>query len=183
MILASRSPRRRDLLQLITPDFRVIPADVDESPRDDETPDKFVSRLAEAKARGVVSHAYLGEFIIGADTTVSAGDILLNKPIDQNDFMGMMELLSGRTHHVYSGICLLAEDRANVRIVRTDVTFRNLTTEECLHYWQTGEPEDKAGGYGIQGSAARFIESIQGSYTNVVGLPLVELEAMLNDAS
>ncbi len=183
MILASRSPRRRDLLQLITPDFRVIPADVDESLRDDETPDQFVSRLAEAKARGVVSHAHLGEFIIGADTTVSAGDIILNKPIDQNDFMGMMELLSGITHQVYSGICLLADDQADVRAVRTDVTFRNLTTEECLHYWQTGEPEDKAGGYGIQGSAARFIESIQGSYTNVVGLPLVELEAMLNDAS
>jgi septum formation protein len=84
---------------------------------------------------------------------------------------------------VYSGICVLRDDHTDVQIVRTDVTFRELTTEERLHYWQTGEPADKAGGYGIQGLAARFVESIHGSYTNVVGLPLVELEAMLNHAS
>jgi septum formation protein len=95
----------------------------------------------------------------------------------------MMDALSGRTHQVYSGICVLASHRADVLVVRTDVTFRELTVEERLHYWKTGEPEDKAGGYGIQGLAARFVRSIQGSYTNVVGLPLVELEAMLNDAS
>ena len=95
----------------------------------------------------------------------------------------MMDRLSGKTHQVYSGICVLLDDHADVRIVRTDVTFRELTAEERLHYWQTGEPADKAGGYGIQGLAARFVESIHGSYTNVVGLPLVELEAMLNRAS
>ncbi len=183
MILASQSPRRRDLLQLITSDFRVIPADVDESLCDGEKPDHFVSRLAEAKASAVISHANTGELIIGADTTVSVDGMILNKPSNQDEFLSMMDALSGRTHQVYSGICVLASHRADVQVVRTDVTFRELTVEERLHYWKTGEPEDKAGGYGIQGLAARFVRSIQGSYTNVVGLPLVELEAMLNNAS
>jgi septum formation protein len=95
----------------------------------------------------------------------------------------MMERLSGSTHQVYSGVCVLRETRCAVKVVTTDVTFRQLSMSERLHYWQTGEPLDKAGGYGIQGLAARFVESIHGSYTNVVGLPLVELEALLNDAS
>jgi septum formation protein len=183
MILASQSPRRRDLLELITPDFRVIPADVDESVQESEQPDHFVARLAEAKARAVASYANQGELIIGSDTTVSAGGVILNKPSDQHDFLSMMDRLSGQTHQVYSGVCVLIDDHADVRVVRTDVTFRELSMEERLHYWQTGEPKDKAGGYGIQGLAARFVQSIQGSYTNVVGLPLVELEAMLNNAS
>ena len=183
MILASQSPRRRDLLQLITSDFRVIPADVDETPCEGETPNHHVARLAQAKALAVSSHADVGELIIGSDTTVSVDGLILNKPTDQSDFLCMMERLSGKTHQVYSGICILLDDHADVRIVRTDVTFRELTAEERLHYWQTGEPADKAGGYGIQGLAARFVESIHGSYTNVVGLPLVELEAMLKSAS
>ncbi|MDC3058186.1 Maf family protein [Litorivicinus sp.] len=183
MILASQSPRRRDLLQLITSDFRVIPADIDESPCQGETPNHHVARLAQVKARAVSSFADVGELIIGSDTTVSVDGLILNKPNDQREFLCMMDRLSGKTHQVYSGICVLLDDHADVRIVRTDVTFRELTAEERLHYWQTGEPADKAGGYGIQGLAARFVESIHGSYTNVVGLPLVELEAMLNRAS
>ena len=183
MILASQSPRRRDLLQLITSDFRVIPADVDETPCEGETPNHHVARLAQAKALAVSRYADVGELIIGSDTTVSVDGLILNKPADQNDFLWMMDCLSGKTHQVYSGICVLLDDHADVRIVRTDVTFRELTAEERLHYWQPDEPADKAGGYGIQGLAARFVESIHGSYTNVVGLPLVELEAMLNRAS
>ena len=183
MILASQSPRRRDLLQLITSDFRVIPADVDESPCEGETPNDHVARLAQVKARAVTSYADVGELIIGSDTTVSVDGLILNKPTGQSDFLCMMDRLSGKTHQVFSGICVLLDDHADVRIVRTDVTFRELTAEECLHYWQTGEPADKAGGYGIQGLAARFVESVHGSYTNVVGLPLVELEGMLNRAS
>ena len=183
MILASQSPRRRDLLQLITSDFRVIPADVDETPCEGETPNHHVARLAQAKALAVSRYANVGELIIGSDTTVSVDGLILNKPADQNDFLWMMDCLSGKTHQVYSGICVLLDDHADVRTVRTDVTFRELTAEERLHYWQTDEPADKAGGYGIQGLAARFVESIHGSYTNVVGLPLVELEAMLNRAS
>ena len=160
----------------------MIPADVDESLCAGEPPDHYVARLAQVKARTVSSYADVGELIIGSDTTVSVDGLILNKPTDQNDFMCMMDRLSGKTHQVYSGICVL-NDHADVQIARTDVTFRELTREERLHYWLTGEPADKAGGYGIQGLAARFVESIHGSYTNVVGLPLVELEAMLNRAS
>ena len=183
MILASQSPRRRDLLKLITADFRVIPSDVDESFRDDESPADYVARLAEAKARAVATKAFADEVIIGSDTTVASAGVILNKPVDETDFLAMMERLSGTTHQVYSGVCVLRETQCAVKVVRTDVTFRQLSMSERLHYWQTGEPLDKAGGYGIQGLAARFVESIHGSYTNVVGLPLVELEALLNDSS
>ena len=182
MILASQSPRRRDLLQLITSDFRVIPADVDESPCEGETPNHHVARLAQVKARAVSSYADVGELIIGSDTTVSVDGLILNKPNDQEGFLCMMDVyLAKHIRSIQAFVFYLMI--MLMRIVRTDVTFRELTAEERLHYWQTGEPADKAGGYGIQGLAARFVESIHGSYTNVVGLPLVELEAMLNRAS
>jgi len=183
MILASQSPRRRDLLSMITKEFRVLPADIDESLFDHELPDAYVARLSEAKARAVSHHAHPNELIIGSDTTVAFGSRILNKPADQDDFLSMMDCLSGQTHQVYSGICVLLNDHATVQVVKTDVSFRELSLAERLHYWHTGEPKDKAGGYGIQGLAARFVRSISGSYTNVVGLPLVELEAMLNNAS
>ena len=115
MILASQSPRRRDLLQLITPDFRVIPADIDESLGDDEEPDQFVSRLAEAKARAVASYAHIGEPIIGSDTTVSVDGMILNKPSDLDDFLSMMNRLSGRTHQVSATtIMTISRDRRNL---------------------------------------------------------------------
>ena len=117
------------------------------------------------------------------EQSLASAGVILNKPVDETDFLAMMERLSGTTHQVYSGVCVLRETWCAVKVVRTDVTFRQLSMSERLHYWQTGEPLDKAGGYGIQGLAARFVESIHGSYTNVVGLPLVELEALLNDAS
>lgn len=183
MILASQSPRRRDLLKLIATGFRVIPSEVDESYRDGETPAEYVARLAEAKARAVAAKALPAEVIIGSDTTVASAGMILNKPVDEADFLAMMERLSGTTHQVYSAVCVLRETLCAVKVVQTDVTFRQLSMPERLNYWQTGEPLDKAGGYGIQGLAARFIDSIHGSYTNVVGLPLVELEALLNDAS
>ena len=183
MILASRSPRRRDLLKLITTDFLVIPANLDESRRIDESPADYVCRLAEGKARAIAHQVAPLETIIGSDTAVTCGGHILNKPRGKEDYLTMMELLSGTTHQVYSGICVLRGAQSMVRSVRTDVTFRELSMSERLNYWDTGEPSDKAGGYGIQGVAARFVRSISGSYTNVVGLPLVELEAMLNGAS
>jgi septum formation protein len=131
----------------------------------------------------VAAQAFPSEVIIGSDTTVASAGMILNKPVDEADFLIMMERLSGTTHQVYSGVCVLRETWSAVKVVQTDVTFRQLSIPERLHYWQTGEPLDKAGGYGIQGLAARFVVSIHGSYTNVVGLPLVELEALLNDAS
>ncbi|HCL67953.1 MAG TPA: septum formation protein Maf [Gammaproteobacteria bacterium] len=183
MILASQSPRRCDLLRLITTDFLVIPANVDESHRIDESPSEYVCRLAEGKARAIADQGAPKQTIIGSDTAVTYSGHILNKPRDKEDYLTMMELLSGTTHQVYSGICVLNGAQSIIRSVRTDVTFRELSISERLNYWDTGEPSDKAGGYGIQGGAARFVQSINGSYTNVVGLPLVELEAMLNGAS
>ena len=183
MILASQSPRRRDLLRLITTDFLVMPANVDESHRIDESPVAYVCRLAERKAQVIADQVAFKEPIIGLDTAVACASHVLNKPKGKEDYLAMMELLSGATHQVYSGICVLQGAQSMVRSVRTDVTFRELSMSERLRYWDTGEPLDKAGGYGIQGIAARFVKSINGSYTNVVGLPLVELEAMLYVAS
>ncbi len=183
MILASQSPRRQCLLRLITTDFLVIPASIDESHRVDESPEEYVCRLAEGKARAIADQVAPQETIIGADTAVICSGHILTKPRGKEDYLVMMELLSGATHQVYSGICVLHCAQLMVRSVRTDVTFRELSISERLNYWDTGEPADKAGGYGIQGVAVRFVQSINGSYTNVVGLPLVELEAMLNDAS
>ena len=183
MILASQSPRRRELLSIIVLDFRVIPPHVDERPLGGETPSCYVERLAKAKAMAVCAEAGKGENVIGSDTTVSVDGKILNKPVDQSDFLRMMRLLSGRKHQVYSGVCVFRDFVTYSCVVRTDVQVRIISDREARDYWASGEPKDKAGGYGIQGSAARFIERIDGSYTNVVGLPLVELEVLLNDAS
>lgn len=183
MILASQSPRRRELLALITPDFRVVPADLDETPEVDESPEHYVGRLSRLKAEAVAAHAAPGELVIGSDTTVSIDQALLQKPLDRADFLNMMNQLSGRTHQVYSGITVWTDRAVETQVVRTDVTFREMTDAERTAYWDTGEPLDKAGGYAIQGIGARFIIRISGSYTNVVGLPLVELEGLLSNAT
>lgn len=182
MILASQSPRRRELLSQLTSDFRVVVADVDESLLPGEAPDSYVLRLAELKARTVAHQAGPHEAVIAADTTVSVGGQILNKPTDKADFLRMMRVLSGQTHQVYTGLCVIQASDVRTDVVCTDVSMRALTPVECETYWLSGEPQDKAGGYGIQGLAARFVRRIEGSYTNVVGLPLVELEALLSNA-
>ena len=183
MILASQSPRRRELLALITSDFRVLPADIDETPEVGESPEQYVGRLSRLKAEAVSCHAARGEPVIGSDTTVSIDHALLQKPLDRADFLQMMNQLSGRTHQVYSGVTVWTDRAVATQVVRTDVTFREMTEAERTAYWDTGEPLDKAGGYAIQGIGARFIVRISGSYTNVVGLPLVELEGLLSNAT
>lgn len=183
MILASQSPRRRELLSMITTDFRVIPAEVDETPYPGERPDAYVLRLSRDKACAIGSHARPGECVIGSDTTVAIDQTLLQKPENRDDFMSMMQRLSGRTHQVYSGVTVWTDVSIQSEVVRTDVTFRELSMDEMADYWQSGEPADKAGGYAIQGLGARFIIRIEGSYTNVVGMPLVELEGLLSHAT
>jgi septum formation protein len=182
MILASQSPRRRELLSQLTSDFRVVVADVDETLLPGEVPERYVLRLAELKARTVAHEAGPDEAVIAADTTVSVSGQILNKPIDKADFLRMMSVLSGQTHQVYTGLCVIQASSVRTAVVCTDVAMRPLTQSECECYWLSGEPQDKAGGYGIQGLAARFVRRIEGSYTNVVGLPLVELEALLSNA-
>lgn len=183
MILASQSPRRRELLALICNQFEVVPADIDESVLPGESASVFVERLARAKALEVAGPVSSDEVVIAADTAVSIDGLILNKPTDWLDFQAMMNRLSGRTHQVYTGICVVHGAEVQSAVVCTEVTLRVISDQEQAAYWATGEPKDKAGGYGIQGIAARFVERIEGSYTNVVGLPLVELEALLAHAT
>ncbi len=181
--LASNSPRRAELLQQIGVNFRVIAAPIDESAMPQEAPEAHVTRLALEKARA--GHATLtGENrrpVLGADTMVVAGDVAMGKPRDREDAVRMLQLLSGNTHRVLSAVALV--DAAEAwRLSVSQVTFRTLTREECVAYWGTGEPEDKAGGYAIQGRAAMFVSRLEGSYSGVMGLPLFETAELLAEA-
>lgn len=177
--LASRSPRRRELLQQVGVDFDVVDVTVDESALPGESPQQRVCRLALAKARAGVE-ASNGEPrpVIGADTLVVCDERVLGKPAGRADGIGMLKSLSGRTHCVLSAVAVVAE-QATVELSSSDVTFRTLSDAECAAYWDTGEPADKAGAYAIQGYAAMFIEELRGSYSGVMGLPLHETCRML----
>ena len=181
--LASNSPRRAELLQQIGVNFRVIAAPIDESAMPREAPQAHVTRLALEKARA--GHASLtGENrrpVLGADTMVVAGDVVMGKPRDREDAVRMLQLLSGNTHRVLSAVALVDEAEA-WRLSISQVAFRTLTREQCVAYWGTGEPEDKAGGYAIQGRAAMFISRLEGSYSGVMGLPLFETAELLAEA-
>jgi septum formation protein len=178
--LASNSPRRAELLRQIGVNFRVIAAAIDESAVAGETPETHVTRLALEKARA--GHATLqGEHrrpVLGADTMVVAGDVAMGKPRDREEAIHMLQSLSGMTHRVLSAVALV--DATEVcRLNTSHVTFRTLSRAECAAYWGTGEPEDKAGGYAIQGMAAMFISRLEGSYSGVMGLPLYETAELL----
>jgi septum formation protein len=180
LVLASASPRRRDLLAQIgiAPDL-VLPAGVDETPRPRELPAPLALRLASAKARAVGA-LQPGCFILAADTVVACGRRILPKPANAGEARACLELLSGRRHHVYGGVALLTPAGNLVsRRVDTVVLWKRLTSEEIADYLASGEWQDRAGGYAIQGLAARFVRGIVGSYSNVVGLPLYETVALL----
>jgi septum formation protein len=180
LVLASASPRRRDLLAQIgiVPDA-VIPANIDETPRRGELPGSLAMRLAIGKARTVAA-SRPGAFILAADSVVAAGRRILPKPADADEARQCLELLSGRRHRVYGGHCAIAPDgRTASRLVTTVVRFRRLDAADIATYVACGEWQDKAGGYAIQGHAAEFVPAINGSYTNVVGLALAEVRAML----
>lgn len=179
--LASASPRRRELLQQIAVPFRLVQVDVDESRLGDENPQAYVSRLALAKAQaGAVKLQYQLP-VLGADTIVVVDQHILGKPVNQADFSRMMQLLSGRCHQVLTAVALVGRHEHNSCYVSTEVCFRNLTAADIASYWQTGEPHDKAGGYGIQGLGGRFVSRINGSYSAVVGLPLCETDLLLRN--
>lgn len=180
IVLASSSPRRRELLQQIGVSFRIQVQSVDETPLPDERPDAYVARLALEKARAVAA-LNPGSVVLGADTTgVLAGQILV-KPEDEADARRMLRAMSGRTHEVLTAVALVQDECEQVRVVRTEVTFCTLTDEQIDAYIATGEPADKAGAYGIQGFGAVLVAGIHGSYSNVVGLPLTETAAMLRE--
>ena len=187
LILASTSPRRRELLGLLGLPFEVVASRYDEAALAPEglTPDEYVTRLATGKASEVAARTDGEALIIGADTTVVLDGATLNKPADAEDARRMLRLLSGRTHQVYTGLCLIAvkggiTGEAETDHAVTDVTFDTLSDDTIAAYAATGEPLDKAGAYGIQGKAVSFIPGIRGDYFNVVGLPLFLLGKMLS---
>ncbi len=182
LVLASASPRRRELLAQLGVVFTVAAVDVDESPYPGERPAALVQRLAVAKAEAALGLATADHWILGADTLVALGETILGKPADARAAGAMLARLSGRSHTVYSGLALArAGETTRSECVRSRVRMRTITPEEIAVYVATGEPLGKAGAYAIQGRAAAFVRFLAGSYSNVVGLPLFELDQMLRD--
>ena len=180
MILASGSPRRRELLQQIGVYFSVQPADIDETPMADENAVAYVERMALEKAR-VVAQQNPDELVLGSDTSVILNGEILGKPVSKGEARETLGRLSGQTHEVLSAVALVRGVTERVISVATKVRFRVLSDDEIRRYVDTGEPEDKAGSYGIQGKGAILVAGIEGSYSNVVGLPLTETAALLNE--
>jgi len=171
LLLASASPRRAQLLRDAGYDFDVAPADIDEQRFDGEMPADYVARLAQAKAEAVVPR-FSGRIIIGADTVVVIDGFVLGKPRDRADAIGMLGRLAGRRHEVLTGVTVTDGARSIHGVEITKVTFAPLDLPAIDSYVKTGESSDKAGAYAIQGVGSRFVERIDGSYTNVIGLPI-----------
>lgn len=181
--LASASPRRRELLRQIGVAYRLLAVAVDETPLSNESPQAYVARLAQAKAQaGIPMRGRRKPCpVLGADTAVVVNDAILGKPRDRQEGLAMLARLSGREHCVLSAVALATSTRMAVKVQESRVWFRELTPTECADYWDSGEPLDKAGGYGIQGRAAAFISEIHGSYSGVMGLPLFETAELLRE--
>jgi|ERR1039457_835476 septum formation protein len=188
LILASASPRRRELLTQAGFTFEVQPAHIPEDPMANEDPIAYVVRLAREKAQAVFGHvsggaeAADGLAVLGADTTVTLDKRILGKPEDAEDAARMLRLLSGRTHRVITGVAVVTASSVEVAAEITGVTFLDMSEEEIADYIASGEPMDKAGAYAIQGRAARWIPRIQGDYFNVVGLPISLVSTLLEGA-
>lgn len=180
IVLGSASPRRAELLRGAGIDFDVAPANVDETVHSGEQPDAYVRRVAATKARAVAARAR-DRVVLAADTTVVIDGMMLGKPVDDNDAKRMLCLLSGRTHDVLTAVAVFRAAMAEplVDVERTEVEFAPLTEFEIDWYVATGEPRDKAGAYAIQGYASRFVTRIDGSYSNVVGLPIALVYQMV----
>ena len=180
LVLASASPRRRELLtQIGLEPNQVLPANIDETPQEDELPGPLARRLACAKAVSVAAGENTA-WILGADTVVGLGRRILGKPRDESEARRYLKRLSGRRHRVYGGVTIIAPRAEPVtRLVTTSVTFKRLEVAEIERYVATGDWQDKAGAYGIQGIAGAFVRGLNGSYFNVVGLPLYETVSLL----
>jgi len=176
IVLASASPRRQELLRNAGILFETRPASVDETPLPGEPARKYVLRLAERKARTV---AQPGETVLGADTVVVIDQKILGKPVDQKEAVAMLRLLSGQVHEVMTAVCILGEKKSQTFVETTVVHFRELSEQEMQTYASSGESLDKAGAYGIQTGASKFVERIDGCYFNVVGLPIAHVYKLL----
>lgn len=180
VILASASPRRKELMGLICKDFRVIPSDCGEDIPEDIKPEMTAEYLSRIKC-GCISEVYRNALVIGCDTVVLCDGKVLGKPEDEQDAARMLRMLSGKTHQVITGVTISCGIKKSSFSVCTDVTFRTLSDEDINDYVATGEPMDKAGAYGIQGKGALLAKKINGDFFNVVGLPVSELAAKLKN--
>lgn len=181
LILASQSPRRQELLAQLGYRFQCLPADIDESIQAHENAKQYVARLALEKAATIASRQVDNNVVVlGSDTTVVYQEHILGKPESLEDCIAILSMLSGNSHQVLTAVAIVKGERREVVVVSTDVDFKTLTKEEIIQYWNTGEPQDKAGAYGIQGIAGQFVKQIRGSYSAVVGLPLYETAQLLS---
>lgn len=178
LILASASPRRRELMELAGLKFKVCVSDCDESVPESLSPDEAAVEAARRKAFAVAER-FPEDTVIGADTIVVIDGTILGKPNDGQDAVSMLQRLSGRTHSVYTGVCVVFGGKAHSFCEKTDVTFYSLTDGEINDYVATGEPADKAGAYGIQGKGSLLVKTVSGDYYNVVGLPIAGLVRLL----
>ena len=181
IILASQSPRRREILSLMSIPFEVIESHVEEVPPAHSTPEELVTALAQQKAQAVFS-LYPNDCIIGADTVVDLDGRVLGKPHTPEIAREYLHLLQGRKHIVYTGVCVLTPHHSEIRSARTDVTFRQMSDDEIEWYIGTGDPLDKAGSYGVQGPACLFVDHLEGNYFNIIGMPVPVLYEMLLNA-
>ncbi len=178
IILASASPRRRELLEQIGVSYRVEAVDIDETPLLNELPQVYVERVATEKSAACRNILGVDMPVLAADTAVVLNGQIMGKPRDFEHACRMLQALSGNTHQVYSAVSLRSRQHQQAVSI-TEVAFRNLSSREIIAYWQTGEPQDKAGAYAIQGVAGIFVESIKGSFSGVMGLPLFETAQLL----
>ena len=181
IVLASKSPRRKELLSLLDLDFQIITADIDETMDSSLPVSDEVARLSRDKASAIKPQVSADTVIISADTVVELNGVVMGKPKDKTDAFNMLRRLSGNTHNVLSGVTVMRGDKAVSKTVITEVHFRTITDEEINNYIETNEPMDKAGAYGIQGRGSRFVEKINGDYFNVVGLPVCTLSLILKE--
>ena len=179
LFLASASPRRGELLAQINIDYERVKAGIDEVQQVDESGAQYVKRLALEKAQAGLHNNNQKGLVLGADTIVVCDGYVMEKPKNKQHALQMMNMLSANTHQVLTAVALVNKDKQLIKLVITDVTFKALTEQEISDYWDTGEPQDKAGGYGIQGIAGQFVTHISGSYSAVVGLPLYETAELI----
>ena len=179
--LASNSPRRAELLEQIAASFSLLKVSIEEKREAGESAENYVLRLALEKAQAGFENSDHTRPVLGADTIVVIDGQILEKPVDQLHAKKMLQLLSGRTHQVFTAIALVDSRTAKAQLVKTDVTFKALSEQEIDDYWLTGEPSDKAAGYAIQGVAGKFVTDIHGSYSAVVGLPLYETAQLIKE--
>ncbi|MDN3699408.1 Maf family protein [Vibrio cortegadensis] len=181
LVLASGSPRRKELLEQLGYQFSIVNADIKEEKQAHESPYEYVLRLSQDKARAGLSLSAPDSIVIGSDTVVVCNNQVLEKPVDYSDSRSMLLKLSAKRHQVMTAVSVVTDTKQSSVVVTTDVWFKPLTEYEIEQYWLSGEPCDKAGSYGIQGLGGRFVTRIEGSYYAVVGLPLFETDQLLHE--